>query len=209
MVFTRSRRNPPGLFCNRLQSIHKIKTFSVKHKMCQSTRKTTDTSLTREESGPVVLLWFKKDLRIDDHPGLAYAAENNATIVPIFVFDPKVYDSLIRSEDMAVSLVEALKSLSDRLKHKYGATMLFKIGDWDIWIPQLFKKYHCTSVSTEDECETVWREALEGAISALMVDCDGREDAEIFRWRARLFDGPYSDRYEGMCYSFRVRDDVV
>lgn len=41
-----------------------------------------------------IIIWFKNDLRIEDHPGLLKAAGSGAPVVPLFVFDTDLYGSL-------------------------------------------------------------------------------------------------------------------
>ena len=41
---------------------------------------------------PCSLLWFRRDLRIDDHPALAAAAVAGE-VVPVFVVDPRLVAS--------------------------------------------------------------------------------------------------------------------
>ena len=43
----------------------------------------------RREANDVALVWFKHDLRIDDHPGLV-AASRYRTVVPVYVFDHRI-----------------------------------------------------------------------------------------------------------------------
>ena len=38
----------------------------------------------------VAVLWFKQDLRIDDHPGLVAAAARHRTVIPLYVFDRRI-----------------------------------------------------------------------------------------------------------------------
>lgn len=41
--------------------------------------------------GAAAVVWFKHDLRIDDHPGLAAAvAEPRRPVVPLYVFDRRI-----------------------------------------------------------------------------------------------------------------------
>jgi len=42
-------------------------------------------------------VWFKQDLRLDDHPGLVQAAAAGAPLVPLFCFDPALYAHLLRA----------------------------------------------------------------------------------------------------------------
>lgn len=43
-----------------------------------------------------VQVWFKHDLRLDDHPGLTAALEAGDPIIPFFCFDPAMYAHLVR-----------------------------------------------------------------------------------------------------------------
>ena len=40
--------------------------------------------------GGAAILWFKHDLRIDDHPGLVAAASRYRTVIPLYVFDHRI-----------------------------------------------------------------------------------------------------------------------
>ena len=68
-------------------------------------------SLGRHSSGPNILhpychdvkfclvaeqVWFKQDLRTDDHPGLKLA-DDAASVLPVFCFDPALYTQLLRT----------------------------------------------------------------------------------------------------------------
>jgi deoxyribodipyrimidine photo-lyase len=46
------------------------------------------SSLIREPNAmPPVLVWFRDDLRLDDHPALSAAAADGAQIIPVFIFE--------------------------------------------------------------------------------------------------------------------------
>ena len=42
-----------------------------------------------------MLLWYKRDLRLDDHPGWHQALASGASIIPVFCFDPALYAPLV------------------------------------------------------------------------------------------------------------------
>lgn len=44
-----------------------------------------------------VQIWFKHDLRVDDHPGLQTALSSGKEIVPVFCFDPAQLLHLLRA----------------------------------------------------------------------------------------------------------------
>lgn len=54
--------------------------FSPPRRLCSTL---TDTAI----------VWFKHDLRTDDHPGLLTAASNFQSFVPIYVFDHRILSS--------------------------------------------------------------------------------------------------------------------
>ncbi|HCX69552.1 MAG TPA: hypothetical protein DHK64_19050 [Rhodobiaceae bacterium] len=41
-----------------------------------------------EEYGPSIV-WFRRDLRLDDNPALAAAAARGAPVLPLFILDPE------------------------------------------------------------------------------------------------------------------------
>lgn len=43
----------------------------------------------RESRNGLAILWFKQDLRVDDHPGLVAASKYQA-VVPLYVFDHRI-----------------------------------------------------------------------------------------------------------------------
>jgi deoxyribodipyrimidine photo-lyase len=57
-----------------------------------------------------IIVWFRRDLRIDDHAALFHAARQRAPIIPLFIFDTDVIGSL--SSDGAAFEYQA-KSLSE------------------------------------------------------------------------------------------------
>lgn len=79
-----------------------------------------------ETAGPL-LVWFKRDLRIDDHPGLHMAICSGRTIVGLFVLDRDLYEGMITSELDAQVLHGALAGLSDELK-KRGIPLILRSG---------------------------------------------------------------------------------
>ena len=43
-----------------------------------------------EKEKEVAILWFKHDLRVDDHPGVVVAVAEYKHVLPVFIFDPHV-----------------------------------------------------------------------------------------------------------------------
>lgn len=72
--------------------------------------------------GPVVL-WFRRDLRLDDLPALQEAAHHSVTVVPLFVIDP----ALLRpaGPNRRRFLAEAIRALDRQL----GGELVLRHGD--------------------------------------------------------------------------------
>ena len=82
---------------------------------------------SKSSDGPLIV-WFKHDLRIDDHPGLHEALISKKDIIPFFCFDPKRYEALVHSPASAAALARSVASLRSSLPHflpVYPPRMIF------------------------------------------------------------------------------------
>lgn len=66
------------------------------------------------------VLWFRRDLRLTDHPALTEAAEAGAEVVPLFVADPRLLDDSVRSLWLARSLAALDAALDGALVVRWG-----------------------------------------------------------------------------------------
>ncbi|CAB4910801.1 unannotated protein [freshwater metagenome] len=93
------------------------------------------------------ILWFRRDLRISDHPALLAALSENNEIVPVFILDPKLIKTA-GSKRLAY-LGQSLHHLDDSLKNKLQVIA----GDQVTVLKDLQKKYGATSVHISAEYE--------------------------------------------------------
>ena len=74
-----------------------------------------------------VLLWFKRDLRVSDHPALAFAA-SQGPVVPVYILEPEYW----RLEDVSgrqfAFLSECVRDLKDQLA-EIGLSLCLRVGD--------------------------------------------------------------------------------
>lgn len=68
------------------------------------------------------VLWFRRDLRLRDHPALAAAAADGAAVLPLFVVDPMLWNSAgaPRQAWLVRSLAALAASCEGRLVIRYG-----------------------------------------------------------------------------------------
>ena len=93
------------------------------------------------------IIWFRRDLRISDHPALNAAIAAGEEIVPVFILDPKLIISggSKRLAYLGKSLRELDKSLNNNLQ--------VIAGDQIETLKQLQKKYNADSVHISAEYE--------------------------------------------------------
>lgn len=58
----------------------------------------------------VSVLWFRRDLRLGDHPALLAATDGSRRVVPLFVLDPRL---VVRGQPRAERLLASLRALSE------------------------------------------------------------------------------------------------
>ena len=93
------------------------------------------------------IIWFRRDLRISDHPALLAAISESAEIVPVFILDPKLIKTL-GSKRLAY-LGQSLRALDESL----GNCLQVITGDPLTVLKDLQKKYDAESVHISAEYE--------------------------------------------------------
>lgn len=195
---------------------HRRTTKKNKRGLVVVVESTADTITTvgggddNDSTSAVFMVWFKRDLRVDDHPGLHMV--NNGMVVPVFVFDPEVYSSSIDCQDMAHALADAVVSLRESLRQK-GTDLVILRGSWDDVIPQCVetlsssgKHVECVVV-TERECDARWartvdkvEEAVQGVARVetweCMIHSDYSEDSYPEWLSSTVL--PYTEPLEGV-----------
>lgn len=102
-----------------------------------------------EKSG-TALLWFKHDLRVDDHPGLVAAASEHESVLPVYVFDRRILSRF--SDEMIELLLLALEDLRKALQTQ-GSNLIIRFGDSEYVIKELVKEVKVTKIFAEEEVE--------------------------------------------------------
>ena len=81
----------------------------------------------------VSVFWFRRDLRLEDNIGLMHALKGGLPVIPLFIFDDEIVDSLSRN-DARVSFIHAcLEKINAALKLN-GSCLLVKKGNFkEVW----------------------------------------------------------------------------
>jgi deoxyribodipyrimidine photo-lyase len=102
------------------------------------------------------LLWFKQDLRLDDHPALQ-AGLDAECLLPVFIFEPEQLElGPLGSRPLGVHrarfLLESLAALDGALRQR-GSHLLVLQGSAEQLIPQLTERFNLHEVLTLAEID--------------------------------------------------------
>jgi deoxyribodipyrimidine photo-lyase len=115
-----------------------------------------------------VLLWFKRDLRLHDHPALTRAAALGA-VLPVYVIEPELWrrdDASARQWD---HLAEALADLRAALAAR-GATLAVRMGDAVEVLADLCRAHRIDRILSHEETGNLWTYARDRAVAAWARD---------------------------------------
>jgi deoxyribodipyrimidine photo-lyase len=111
-----------------------------------------------------VLVWFKRDLRVADHPALALAAGMGA-VLPVYIVEPDYWalpDTSARqwafTEDCLTDLRVALAGL--------GAPLVVRVGDAVEMLGKLCRAHRISRIISHEETGNLWTFARDRRVQA-------------------------------------------
>ena len=110
-------------------------------------------------SHPIVLL-FKHDLRVDDHPGLHRVLQSDCSVVPLYCLDPQLLFSYLRIPGGVELLHSALCSLRKSLM-AMDSYLIVRIGSLPETLAQFVKETGTQTILMEAEVDIIWQEAID------------------------------------------------
>ena len=91
------------------------------------------------------IVWFRRDLRVHDHPPLRAALAAHDQVVPVFVVDPRLLEGRFPSPARAAFLEGCLKELDASLRQR-GAALVIREGEPAEALPVLASETNATAV---------------------------------------------------------------
>lgn len=138
--------------------------------------------------GPPIILWFRRDLRLQDNPALQYVASLGRPVIPLFVWAPSENERWPLNERQKWWLRRSLVSLSDSLSD-LGSALIIRNG------PSLEA---LLDIARETRAKTVvWNRCYEPFQTKLDVRIEsslGKEDIETYSFNGMLLYEPGSIR---------------
>ena len=92
-------------------------------------------------------MWFRRDLRINDHPALLAAIESSDQVIPLFILDKQQIDEA--GSKLLAYMSQSLRKLDESL----GNRLHIIEGDQVEVLSALIKKYGVEQVHISDEYE--------------------------------------------------------
>lgn len=134
----------------------------------------------------MAILWYKHDLRVDDHPGLVAAAARYRSVVPLYVFDHRLLSRF--SDEMLELLLHALSYLKYSLR-EHSSDLLIRYGSAEKVIQELVKEVNATCLLTEEEVEYDMMKtinAVRETFAKVTSHLERNRDIEL--WRTPFYD---------------------
>src|SRR5690349_14396892 len=123
-------------------------------------------------AGSTAIVWFRRDLRVHDHPALTHALERVDRVVPVFVIDPALLEGRWPSANRRWFLAGALTSLRAELAQR-GAPLLLARGDPTEVVPRLASDAGADAVLVSRDRTPYGRardERVSGALAGLGIE---------------------------------------
>ena len=100
------------------------------------------------------IVWFKRDLRIDDHEALAQAAKKGP-VLPLYILEPELWHQPDMSHRHYVFLQGCLGELDTALGH-IGQKLILKVGNTLDVLEDLCKRYPIEGLWSHQETWNSW-----------------------------------------------------
>ncbi|KAH9607456.1 hypothetical protein KSS87_019353 [Heliosperma pusillum] len=136
-------------------------------------------------NGGGAVVWFKHDLRIDDHPGVVAAVAENRNVVPLYVFDHRILSRF--DDEMIELLLIAVEGLKRSLKEQ-GSNLMIRFGRAENILHGLVKEVKATIIYAEEEVEYDLRCLIDLVKKGLAEDPVLEWKPEIHLWRTPFYD---------------------
>lgn len=116
----------------------------------------------------LTLVWFKRDLRINDHAPL-YQASRRGAVLPVYIIEPDYWQQPDTSLRQWQFIAEALPLLDQQLR-QLGQPLLLQRGPASQVIRQLCQQFPITAVYSHEETGNLWSYQRDLAVGRLLQE---------------------------------------
>jgi len=104
-----------------------------------------DRRMIAASSPQTAVLWFRRDLRLHDHPALANALARADRIAPLFVLDPALITGRWRSPNRTWFMLASLAELAASLEAA-GSVLVVRVGRPELVVPAFAEEVGASTV---------------------------------------------------------------
>jgi deoxyribodipyrimidine photo-lyase len=115
------------------------------------------------------IVWFKRDLRINDHGPLLTASQSNAPIIPLYIVEPEYWKQPFASRRHWHFIHDCLCDLDSALA-EMGQNLIVKVGDACDVIKELHLEHHVSDVYAHEETGNLWTYKRDIAVEKLCLN---------------------------------------
>jgi deoxyribodipyrimidine photo-lyase len=110
-------------------------------------------SATENVPNSAALVWFRRDLRIDDHAALHHAMTRHGRVYCVFVFDTAILDALPTRTDRRVEFIWLCITELDAALRELGGGLVVRHGDARTEVPALAAQLQVDTVYANHDYE--------------------------------------------------------
>jgi deoxyribodipyrimidine photo-lyase len=111
------------------------------------------------------ILWFKRDLRVCDHPALVHAAARGGAVLPLYIVEPGYWRLPDTSHRQWAFTAECLADLREALG-RLGAPLVVRVGDAVEVLERLGAAHDVTHLVSHEETGNLWTFARDRRVAA-------------------------------------------
>lgn len=119
----------------------------------------------------VNIIWFRRDLRLNDNAALYHALTGDLPVLPLFIFDQSILDQLQDKQDKRVAFIHAAITDMQTALVAIGSTMHIAFGQPLAIFSQLLEQYQIHTVFTNHDYEP-YAIQRDSAVAALLNQSD-------------------------------------
>lgn len=166
---------------------------------------------------PVVnIFWFRRDLRLHDNAGLYHALKDNNPVIPVFIFDRNILDSLEGKNDRRVEFIHlAIAGMQQQLV-KMGSSLDVRYGTPINVFRELLEEYKVEKVFTNQDYEPYAKQrddSIEKVLKERGASFHSFKDQVLFEKDEVMKDDgkpytvftPYSKKWKATVTDFHVK----
>jgi deoxyribodipyrimidine photo-lyase len=128
----------------------------------------------------LAILWFRRDLRLEDNTALQHALASGLPVLPFFIFDDNILKELPEDDARVSFIFQSLEIIQNKLLQK-GSTLLCKKGDpLSVW-EEMIKEHEIAQVYANKDYEPYARKR-DADIEAFL----GKNDISFYSYKDQV-----------------------